>query len=244
MARGILFAGGLIAALVLGQQADANVIPFQFSGQGVSGSGTFTVVPNVSPPDPNPNCGTPGNNACRQDPPGAYRISGISGTFSDSNIGISNAAITGLVPTNPANERDPTFDPLVPASLSFVGSQTDPKAYFSYDNLFYPNGAPIVCSYPFTGTFLDPFGTAFTITGGATVDFWGDGNSGPGHSLTYGVGVLNDGRPFMKLDNQFSGVSATVPEPGSLWLLATGLVLLSAFTIGSGTFRRRRSVID
>lgn len=66
---------------------------------------------------------------------------------------------------------------------------------------------------------------AFTIAGGDKVVFWGDGNYqfGP---LTCGVGVT-DG--IDRLDNQFSGVSAAVPEPGSIALLATGMLGLLAW---------------
>ena len=114
----------------------AGMVSFSFSGLGFSGSGTFTVVPNVSPPDPNPLCATAGN--CRADPPGAYRITDISGTFSDANIGLT-ASITGLVPTHPSNERDPTFDPLVPpASASSITPTKRPATLFPITTCFSP----------------------------------------------------------------------------------------------------------
>jgi hypothetical protein len=100
------------------QQARADVWTVVFSGDGVSGTMSLTASPNVSPPDPNLNCGT--TNACRSDPAGAYMITNIEGTFTDTNIGITNASITGLIPISPTNERDPLFDPLVPTSLSYV----------------------------------------------------------------------------------------------------------------------------
>lgn len=207
----------LVAAMAFGPQASADVISFQFNGGGFSGSGYFTVAPNVAPADPNPNCGTAGNNPCRTDPAGAYAIVGITGTFSDTSNGIANAAITGLVPINPANERDPVFDPLVPSSLSFI-DYTPGKA-LTYNNLFFPNGSPIDCNYPFYGTFLDVFGVAFTVDGGYTVNMWGDGNE-PGLGLTYGVGVTSGGS---LLAYQFDGVTATTAEPSTLALLGAGL---------------------
>jgi hypothetical protein len=198
-----------------------------FSGQGVSGTMALTASPNVSRPDPNPNCGTAGQNACRSDPAGAYMITSINGTFTDTNIGITNASITGLIPISPTNERDPVFDPLVPTSLSYVdyANESPPGAGLSYNNLFFPTGSPIDCDYPFDGTLLDVFGLAFTIAGGDQVVFWGDGNYqfGP---LTYGAGVT-DGTNL--LDYQFSGVSAALPEPGSIALLATGMLGLLAW---------------
>ena len=223
----LLAATASVAIVVITQAAQADqMVAFQFNGMGVSGSGTLTYVPNVSPPDPNPLCGTAGQNPCRSDPVGAYRISDVAGTFSDTNIGILGASISGLVPTDPANERDPTFNGLVPSSLSFI------DAGLSYNNLFFPNGSPIDCDFPFLGTFLDVFGMAFTISGGDTVNVWGDGNSGPDGSLTYGVGVTNGAAT---LDYQFDGVSAEVPEPATLFLFTAGL-------IGVAATRRRRNL--
>ena len=223
-------AGAFAMAMALGLQAHATVYNFSFNGSGISGSGVFTVAPNVSPPDPNPLCGTPGNNACRSDPAGAFKITGITGTFSDPAIGVSNAAITGLVPISPSNERDATFDPLVPTSLSFIDYA--PGEYLTYNNLFFPNGSPIDCDFPFTGTFVDVFGTAFTVAGGYTVDLWGDGDmNGPG-TTTYGIGVVQGAN---LLAYQFSGLNAAIPEP-STW----SLVLLGVGALGYGLRRRRR----
>ncbi len=211
----------MIVAISFGTQAQANVVAFWFGGGGFSGMGTLTVVPNVSPPDPNPSCGTPGNNPCRHDPPGAFAITGITGTFSDVTDGISNATITGLVPIHPANERDPVFDALVPASLSFIDYGPGTADHWTYNNLFFPDGSPIDCTFPHSGTFLDVYGMMFTITGGDMVNLWGDGDlHGPG-TTTYGIG-LTDGTH--KLGNQFAGLDMRVPEPSSFALLVTGLL--------------------
>ncbi len=211
--------GAVIAAMAFAPQANATtVVPFQFNGGPFSGSGYFSIVPNVAPADPNPNCGTLGENPCRTDPPGAYAITGITGTFSDVALGIVNAAITGIVPINPAPPRDAIFDGLVPSSLSFVDYA---GGAFTYNNLFFPTGSPIDCNFPFFGTFVDVFGVAFTVAGGYTVDLWGDGNfNGPG-TTTYGVSVT-DGTSL--LGTQFAGVDATAPEPASLALFGAGLV--------------------
>jgi hypothetical protein len=223
MKNKLMAGASLLATLIVGQQAHANAWQVGFSGPGVSARITFTGVADVSPPDPNPNCGTAGNNPCRHDPAGGYMLTGISGTFTDTNAGINNAAITALVPISPTNERDLVFDPAVPTSLSYIDftNESPPGAGLSYDDLFFPGGNPIDCDYPFDGTLLDVFGAAFTVTGGDTVVLWGDGDFlfGP---LTYGVGVT-DGTN--ELDYQFSGLSS-VPEPQSLWLLASGLLLL------------------
>jgi len=197
---------------------------------------TLTYEPDVSPTDPDPLCSTVGH-VCRADPSSALKIPDITGSFSDPTAGISTAPITALVPISPTNEKDAIFDPLVPTSLSYVGS-------LSYDNLFFPNGNPLDCEYPYDGTLLDVFGVAFTITGGDTAVVWGDGvrpADGPlalydanGALIvgpTYGVGVLN--ADDQVVGYAFSGVNAAVPEPVTLSLFGVGLA-------GAVAMRRRR----
>jgi hypothetical protein len=212
--------------------AQASDVQFSFNGDGFSGSGSLTIAPNVAPADPDPTCGSPGHNACRTDPPGAYAITAITGTFSNPLNSIVNATITGLVPTNPANEKDPIFDPRVPSSLSFVDYGS---GALSYDNLFYPGGSPNVCTtFPFGGTFVDVYGVAFTVAGGYTVDLWGDGDlHGPG-TTAYGVS-LTDGTQL--LATSFDGVNASVaavPEPSSFAMLSVGLLGMLAWRKRAG----------
>jgi hypothetical protein len=212
-----------IAALGFDAQAQAAVVDFSVAGAGYSLTGAFTVATDVPPTDPDPTCGTAGGNACRSDPAGAVRITGVSGVFSDSADGIVNAAIGGLIPISPSNERDPVFDPLPPSSLSFVDYAPSSGGYFSYDNLLFLAGSPIDCgTFPFAGTFLDDFGTAFTVAGGYLVNLWGDGDlHGPG-TTAYGIDVVSDGT---LLSSSFDGLSGSaVPEPSTwaMMLLALG----------------------
>jgi hypothetical protein len=236
-ARAWLFAASVAASVTglgFGSQAQAATVNFSLSGQGYSLTGVFTTAMDVSPTDPDPNCGTAGANPCRSDPAGASRITAISGSFSDSTDGIANAAVGALIPISPGNERDPVFDPLPPSSLSFV-DYAPPSGFFSYDNLFFESGSPIDCgTFPFPGTFLDDFGAAFTVAGGYTVNIWGDGDLHGSGTTAYGINVVRDGA---LLSSSFDGLSgAAVPEP-STWAL-----MLVAFGGLGWRLRRRRGV--
>ncbi len=211
----LLAAVAVIAALALVPQARAEVAGFKFSGAGTSGSGLFTFTPDT----------------VVGDPAGAYTITGISGTLSDVNIGISNAAITGLVPINPVPPKGPPF----PVSLSLLPVVNPPPfdTAISYDNLLYPGGSPITClDYALAGGYLDVYGVLFTLNNGDVVDLWSNG-AGPGMPLSYGDGVISladTGNTV--IDYQSGGVSLSVPEPGSFSLLGVGL-------LGALAWRRR-----
>ncbi len=209
-----LVAGALIATVALATQGHAGTVPLKFSGAGLSGSGFLTFGPD-------PVLG---------DPSGALAITGITGTFSDSNVGISNATITGIIPIDPVS---PPKGAPFPNSFS-IFSVTNPPPMdvgISYDNLFYPGGSPDVCpGYPFSGGFLDIYGVLFTLNNGDTVDFFSNGNDPSLLGAIYGAVVIDSTSTV--IDNVAGGVSASVPEPGSL-------LLLGSFLLGAAALRRR-----
>ena len=91
----------------------------------------------------------------------------------------------------------------------------------SYDNTFYPNGSPIVCTdYPFAGGVLDVYGLLFTISNGDVVGLWSNGiTPGPATPAIYGVAVADANFTY----DYVGGVSVAVPEPATCSLLALAL---------------------
>jgi hypothetical protein len=201
---------GLAAALAITPAAVADQFNFSFNGGGVSTSGTLWASPSSTP--------------------GTDQITNITGTFSDTNVGVSGA-ITGL------------HQPVSYVSDTSVGVAFT-SGGLSYDDLFYPAGdSPAVCfdpvthelTYPFSGGQFDIFGVAFDIAGpgGYVAELWSNGNI-PGAGLIYAAGLANAtglvDNPNAGPDSGtppgvFGSFSATAtPEPGSSLLLGIGLV--------------------
>ncbi len=214
MLRTFLLAVAVASVAVFGPRAEADVVSFQFSGAGTGGSGLLTVAPDT----------------VAGDPVGAFTISGISGTMTDTNIAnFGTQTITGLVPISPVN---PPQGAPFPMSLSLFNVVNPPPgdSAISYDNLYYPGGSPITCvGYLGFGGFLDIYGVMFTLGNGDVVDLWSNGAIPGGPPLNYGVAVIDPMNTV--LDFQVGGLRA-VPEPGSLCLLATGV-------LGGLAWRRR-----
>ena len=226
MTSKIPFAAAILAASFYASSAQAQVAAYNLSGSGISGSVSITYAAN-------PNTGTLGTSPNLHDPVGSYVISGVTGTFSDSNIGLSNVAITGYVPSHPGS---PTADNLLaPHSFGFfpvtngVPGPGGVAPGFSYDNLYYPGGSPQTASdYPFFGGVLDIYGLVFTLANNDSVDLWSNGNT-PG-GLNYGAGVT-DGTSV--LDYASPVFLTAVPEP------ATWAMMLVGFG-GMGVAMRRK----
>jgi hypothetical protein len=213
------------AAVLFHLPAQAASVPLSFSGSGITTSLVLTTIAN-------PNTGMLGTSPNTVDPIGSQIVTGITGTFSDANIGLTDVAITGIVASSPANPNSTNL--LAPHSFGFydiasgLSTPEGPAPGFSYDGLFYPAGSPqAASSYPFSGGVFDIYGIVFTLAGGDAVDLWSNGDLGSG--VTYGAGVT-DGLTLL----DYASPLAAVPEPSS-WTM-----LLSGFAVVGGLVRRRR----
>ena len=201
-----------LAGMALVGQAHAATMPITFSGGGVSGSLTITF-------------GTATDKLYSN----ALEITGVSGSFSDSNIGIDNASVTSLVPINRATPLDPENIGVAPNDFSqfAVGSGLPPisMGFITYDNLFWPGGASQTAfNYPGAGNFLDIYGLMFSIGGGAVVDLFSNGvgfGNNPGDTNVFGVVVAN---ADTVLDSVPNGVVAGTPEPSTWAMMVLGFV--------------------
>ncbi len=233
MKRSIAFCLAVLGA-AWAYPAQAQQAQFDVSGSGISASIFLAYMADQ-------NQGPIGTSPNTFDPVGSFVVTGITGTFSDSNIaGLTDVAITGIVPSNPGL---PTSDNLLaPHSFGFypvangVAGPDGTAPGFSYDDLFYPGGSPqTATSYPFSGGVFDIYGLVFTLANGDAVNLWSNGNV-PGLGLNYGVGVTNG---TDVLDYESPVTVAAVPEPSS-W----ALMLIGFGAMGLSIRRRRKRLLS
>lgn len=217
-----------VLAAVMGMPASAATFEFKFAGSGVSGSVALTY-------EANPNTGPLGMSPNLFDPVGSFIITGATGAFFDTNIGVATN-ITGVVASNPSNPEPSNL--LAPASFGHylvahgVPGPGGVAPGFSYDSLFYPNGSPQAASdYPFHGGFLDIYGLVFTTSGGLAVNFWSNGDFGGG--ATYGAGVT-DGVDVL---DYVGDIAVSVPEP------ATWAMMIGGFALAGIALRGRKAAV-
>ncbi len=212
MKKTLMLSAALFLTAAFPWQASAGTYAFSFDGAGVSGTIELTYGPGTDATYPQ-----------------AFEVTGISGTFSDSNNGLNivNAPIGPLAPVT--QDTPEASNLLAPHDFSrfavATGLPAQNNGSLSFDNLFYPGGSPQTASdYPVHGGFLDIYGLLFDIGGGRIVNFWSNGDfsmtgTGP---IDYGVAVATHDTA---LDYVGGGVAvAAVPEPGAFALLGSGLI--------------------
>ena len=164
----------LATAFAISPAANAGTLSFDLSNSDVKIMGTITTGASA------------GN--------GMYDITSITGTFTDSKLGISNEAIGSLVPGY---------------GTSTGGVLTSADGSWWYSNLVYENGTSL----------FDTWGGPLFNLGSDEVNIWSVGNG------VYEVGVSVTGSYGDYQDFQY--VTAATPEPSTLLMLGSGLLLLA-----------------
>jgi len=199
------FGYAVLTVLAIASLARADTVTFSFSGGGITSSGTLTIV---SAPD----------NTSGVSTPGTYEITGITGTFTDTNDGVSGS-ITGL------------YSP-----ISYTTGETTGPAHtgagLSYDDLFFAGAnSPADCpGYPFGGGYFDVYGVAFGLSDGDVGEFFSNGvlpgKPGAVYAAADASSTVILDEPNAGSTTQPNGVlgSFAAPEPSSMLLLSSGLV--------------------
>ncbi len=193
----------------------ADTVKFSFSGGGITSSGTMTVVPVA-------------DNTSGIATPSTYEITGITGTFTDTNDGVSGS-ITGLY--TPISY----VTPLTAASAAFTG------AGLSYDDLFFAGAnSPADCpGYPFGGGYFDVYGVAFNLSDGDVAEFFSNGILPGNPNALYAAADTNattildePNAGSTTLPNGVLGSFTASPEPNTLLMLASGVGVIAMIRFG------------
>lgn len=204
-----------VAAMAIGEARADTIAGIALSGGGITG----TIVLSYGA-------------ATDSTYPQAFEITGVGGTFSDSNIGIVNATITGLEPINHATPADPANVGVAPNDFStFPVASGLAHGALTYDNLFWPGKAPATAwDYFGAGSVLDIYGLMFTLSNGDVVDVFSNGIGYGPPGAVFGVAVATSAQSLDYVEN---GVTATAPEP-STW----AMMLLGFAGLGFAGYRR------
>jgi hypothetical protein len=114
-----------------------------------------------------------------------------------------------------------------------AGLPPESRGFLTYDNLFWPGGAPPTASaFDGHGSVLDIYGLMFSIGDGTVVDLFSNGvGNGPGDAV-FGVAVAN---ADTALNYVSGGVTASTPEP-STW----AMMILGFAGLGFAGYRASR----
>jgi hypothetical protein len=214
---GVVALGGM--ALV--GQAHAATMPITFSdGAGVSGSLVITFGPGTD----------------AKYPTTGFEITSVSGTFTDTKLGIENAAVTSLVPINHATPLDVPTNELAPDDFSHFavanGLPAESRGFITYDNLFWPGGAPPTASaFDGHGSVLDIYGLMFTVGASTAVDVFSNGIGFGPPGLEFGAVIANHDT----LLDSVSNIALSTPEP-STW----AMMVLGFAGLGFAGYRKGR----
>jgi hypothetical protein len=157
----------------------------------------------------------------------AFEITGVSGTFSDTNNGLDivDASVSLFPILSPPSAPEST-NFLAPRDFSKFavasGLPVMSNGFVTYDNLFWPGNAPATASdFDGAGGFLDIYGLAFTIGGGVLVDLFNNG-VGVHTGINYGGFGVVVANADNALDYVSEGVAASTPEPSTWAMMVLG----------------------